>query len=79
MIVLQANRGDKDGGQMEWMEWKTGHAHLALTAGSLAAFVTLGGFSPGLRKTQGHSGPTTSGRHGQRPEPHSHWVTFQVI
>lgn len=77
--VLQANGGDKDGGQMECYQWKTGCAHLVLTTGSLAAFVTVGGFSPGLRKTQGHSGPTTGGSHGQRSEPHSHWVTFQVI
>ena len=77
--VLQANGGDKDGGQMECYQWKTGCAHLALTTGSLAAFVTVGGFSPGLRKTQGHSDPTTGGSHGQRSEPHSHWVTFQVI
>ena len=77
--VLQANGGDKDGGQMECYQWKTGCAHLVLTTGSLAAFVTVGGFSPELRKTQGHSGPTTGGSHGQRSEPHSHWVTFQVI
>ena len=71
--VLQANGGDKDGGQMIIpVENRT--CPSGLEERGLAVLVTVGGFFSGLRKTQGAAAQP----HGQGYEPHNHWVPFRA-